>query len=93
MEPWGVADSHHFDEDYDSDPQLRYTADPHSSEKLDPGPHLSDAYRYPQNSSKTIFFFIKGKNKSPLAEDVSRGQKCIFGKVPTLHQIFQDYLS
>ncbi len=40
MEPWRAyspvfADSHHFDEEQDSDP--------HSGEKLDPNPHLSDA--------------------------------------------------
>ncbi len=42
-----VADSHHFHQEQDPDPQLRerQNPDPHENEKLDPDPNYSDAIK------------------------------------------------
>ncbi len=49
------ADSHHFDEKQDPDPDLhqgeKMDQDPHFSENLDPERHFSDANPQPRPSS------------------------------------------
>jgi hypothetical protein len=68
----GVADSHNFDEEQDSDPQESENSDPdpHSSEQHDPDPHKS--YADPQTRGIQQKFF---KTLAPgLTSQITKGK-------------------